>query len=69
MAFHDPNTRFYKTSEGAVVGGVCAGLSENFKIDVTILRIVTIALAFTAVGIIPYIILWIALPKKVSSND
>jgi phage shock protein C len=64
MAYHDPNTRFYKTSEGAVVGGVCSGLSENLKIDVSLLRIVAIILAFTGVGILPYIILWIALPNK-----
>jgi phage shock protein C len=64
MAYHDPNTRFYKTSEGAVVGGVCAGLSENLKIDVSLLRIVAIVLAFTGVGILPYVILWIALPRK-----
>ncbi|MBS3991901.1 MAG: PspC domain-containing protein [Erysipelothrix sp.] len=64
MAYHDPNTRFYKTSEGAVVGGVCSGLSENLKIDVSLLRIVAIVLAFTGVGILPYIILWIALPNK-----
>jgi phage shock protein C len=64
MAYHDPNTRFYKTSEGAVVGGVCAGLSENLKIDVSLLRIVAIVLAFTGVGILPYLILWIALPRK-----
>ncbi len=64
MAYHDPNTRFYKTSEGAVVGGVCSGLSENLKIDVSLLRIVAIVLAFTGVGILPYVILWIALPRK-----
>ena len=64
MAFHDPTTRIYKTSEGAIIGGVCAGLSEGLKIDVTLVRIVTLLMAFTGVGALPYIILWIALPKK-----
>jgi phage shock protein C len=64
MAYHDPNNRFYKTSEGAVVGGVCAGLSETLSIDVSILRIVAIIMAFTAIGLLPYLVLWIALPKK-----
>lgn len=64
MAFHDPNTRFYKTSDGAILGGVCAGLSEGLKIDVTLIRIVALLMAFTGIGVIPYLVLWIALPNK-----
>jgi phage shock protein C len=64
MAYHDPNTRFYKTTEGAVIGGVCAGLSETLKIDVSLLRIVSIIIGLSGIGILPYIVLWIALPHK-----
>ena len=64
MAFHDPNTRFYKTSDGAILGGVCAGLSEGLKIDVTLIRIVALLMAFTGIGVITYLVLWIALPNK-----
>lgn len=64
MAYHDPKLRFYKTSEGALLGGVCAGLSESLKIDVAIVRILTLFIAFTGVGVIPYLVLWIALPHK-----
>jgi phage shock protein C len=64
MAYHDPNTRFYKTSEGAIIGGVCAGLSENLKIDVSLVRIVAIVIGLSGIGILPYLILWIALPNK-----
>ncbi|MBS3972307.1 MAG: PspC domain-containing protein [Erysipelotrichia bacterium] len=64
MAYHDPNTRFYKTSEGAIIGGVCAGLSENLKIDVSLVRIVAIVIGLSGIGVVPYLILWIALPNK-----
>jgi phage shock protein C len=64
MAYHDPNTRFYKTSEGAILGGVCAGLSENLKIDVSLVRIVALVIGISGIGVVPYLILWIALPNK-----
>lgn len=64
MAYYDPNLRFYKTSNGAVIGGVCAGLSECLKIDVTLIRVIALIIAFTGIGILPYLILWIALPQK-----
>jgi phage shock protein C len=64
MAYHDPNTHFYKTSEGAIIGGVCAGLSENLKIDVSLVRIVAIVIGLSGIGVVPYLILWIALPNK-----
>ena len=39
MAYKDPKFSLYRSKDGAVLGGVCSGLSESFKIDVTIIRI------------------------------
>ena len=39
MAYKDPKFSLYRSKDGAIVGGVCSGLSEHFKIDVTIIRI------------------------------
>jgi phage shock protein C len=65
MAYQDPNGGWFKSRDGAVIGGVCSGLSEKFKIDVTIIRLI-FAVAFlvygTGLGI--YIILWIVLPER-----
>ncbi len=67
MAYKDPDGSFdwWKSKDGAVIGGVCSGLSEKFKIDVTLLRLI-FAFAFllygTGLGI--YIVLWIVLPEK-----
>src|ERR1700722_15358791 len=59
------NKKLYRDEYHKVIGGVCAGLAEYFDMDVTIVRLL---FAFTAffmgVGFIPYIILWIVLPRK-----
>ncbi len=57
--------RLYRDEYHKVLGGVCSGLAEYFEMDVTVLRLL---FAFTViimgVGVIPYIVLWIVLPKK-----
>jgi phage shock protein C len=65
MAYQDPNGGWYRSKDGKVIGGVCSGLSEKFKIDVTILRI-AFAAAFIIYGSggLLYLILWVALPEK-----
>ncbi|MDB5140739.1 MAG: hypothetical protein JWR12_2655 [Mucilaginibacter sp.] len=59
------NKKLYRDEYHKVLGGVCSGLAEYFEMDVTIVRLL---FAFTfiimGVGIIPYIVLWIVLPKK-----
>lgn len=45
--------------------GVCSGLSESFKIDVTIIRILfLIPLLMFGTGAVAYIICWIVFPEK-----
>lgn len=65
MAYHDPNGGWYRSQDGKVMGGVCSGLSEKFKVDVTLLRIIfAAAFVLYGSGLLLYIILWIALPEK-----
>lgn len=61
----ETTNRLYRTPNNAVLGGVCNGLSEYFKIDVTLVRIVFAVGTFATGGPfgILYFILWIALPK------
>lgn len=48
-----------------MIGGVCAGLSEYFQFDVTLLRIIFAVLSLGwGSGVILYIILWVILPEK-----
>ena len=55
-------------NQDSVLGGVCLGLADELKTDVTLVRVVFVILFFTPLPIgIAYIILWAVLPKAYSS--
>lgn len=59
------NKQLYKTSDGAVLGGICKGLSEVYNWDVSVVRLVALLLLFVAgAPFIIYIIMWLVLPNK-----
>jgi phage shock protein C len=47
------------------IAGVCAGFADYFEMDVTLMRIIFIALLVLppGVGAIAYLIAWVAMPK------
>ena len=46
------------------IAGVCAGFARYFEVDVTLIRVLWLALAFgTGVGFIGYVIAWIVMPS------
>ncbi len=56
--------RLYRHPETRVLAGVCGGLGNYFKIDPVLVRIIFVVLFFAnGVGLLAYIILWIAVPK------
>lgn len=57
--------KLYRDEHHKVLGGVCAGLAEYFDVDVSIIRVLfALSLVLKGVGFVPYIILWIVLPRK-----
>ena len=61
--------RLYKDQQHKMIGGVCAGLSEYFNIDVTLIRVLfflslVLHVVLHGSGFVLYVILWICLPKK-----
>ncbi len=57
--------KLYRDEFRKKIGGVCAGLAEYFTVDVAIVRILfVLACILHGGGLIVYIVLWIALPKK-----
>jgi len=58
--------RLYRNKDRGWIAGVCAGISDWMGINLTALRIVAIILAipFTPVILIGYLVLWILLPKR-----
>ncbi len=47
------------------IAGVCAGFAEYFEMDLTLMRIIWVALLILppSIGGIGYIVAWIAMPK------
>jgi len=57
--------KLYRDEFHKKVGGVCSGLAEYFAVDVAIVRILfVLACILHGGGLIVYIVLWIALPKR-----
>jgi phage shock protein C len=47
------------------VAGVCAGMAEYFDLDVTLVRVMWLIVAFmTGVGFLGYLIAWIVMPEE-----
>lgn len=46
------------------IAGVCAGFARYFDVDVVLVRIIFLALAFaTGIGFIAYLVAWIVMPS------
>ena len=57
--------RLYRSENENMIGGVCGGISEYFKIDPVIARLVAVALIFVhGIGVLAYLIGWIIIPLK-----
>lgn len=60
--------KLYRDPQGSMLGGVCMGLSWFTGIDVTWIRLITIALCFASIATVAvaYLILWIVVPEAKS---
>lgn len=58
--------RYYRSSHSRMLGGVCGGLAESWRIDPTLVRLGLVALTFLTGGLaIPvYLAAWILLPLR-----
>jgi len=59
--------KLYRAQTRKMLGGVCGGLGDYFEIDVTLIRLVFVAISL-ATAIIPmtifYLIAWIIIPVE-----
>src|SRR5512137_692366 len=56
--------RLYRSRQQRILAGVCGGLGEYFDVDPVFVRILAVVLFFAhGVGLIAYIVAWIAMPK------
>jgi phage shock protein PspC (stress-responsive transcriptional regulator) len=58
--------RFYRSKSDRKIAGVCGGMAEYLGMDPTLVRIlwVVISIASFGVGILGYIVFWVAAPEK-----
>lgn len=61
--------RLFRDENDKVIGGVCSGLANYFGIDVVVVRIIFVVLAVSfGFGLIPYLILWVAVPSTATTE-
>lgn len=65
-----PTKKLYKSKNGAKIEGVCTGLSIYFGLDVTLIRLIFVLLAFFGgPGIIAYIVCAVVMPNESEGID
>jgi phage shock protein C len=57
---------WYRSRDGKMIAGVCAGLAKEFGISVTILRVAFLlsVLIGWGMGLIVYAVLWVVMPYE-----
>lgn len=62
--------KLYRSETDRKIAGVCGGLGEYTGVDSTIWRLIFIFLALPGglPGIIPYLLMWVIVPKKPASS-
>jgi phage shock protein C len=47
-----------------MIGGVCGGIAEYFRVDPTLVRVIAVVLALVGGGgVIAYLLAWLIMPK------
>ena len=63
--------RLYQISEGALISGVCNGIAAYFAVDVTLVRLAFVVLAFLTGGaaVLVYVVLMFVVPYASTSEE
>lgn len=64
-----PVRKLFRDPVDKKLGGVASGIAIYFGADVAIIRLVFLGLAFFGVGLLTYIVLWIAVPEAKSITE
>jgi len=60
--------KLYRVMEGKQLSGVCTGLAEYFKLDVSLIRIIwVLAVLCAGTGVLLYIVMALVIPEKPAS--
>ena len=63
--------RLYKIKNGKILDGVCNGLAAYFGMDVTIVRLICVAIAFgtSGIAVVGYLILMLVIPEASTPEE
>jgi phage shock protein PspC (stress-responsive transcriptional regulator) len=61
--------RMYRDPDHRVIGGVCAGMAAYWDMEIWLVRVIFLILAFMGVGILIYLILYIVLPEAKTTTE
>jgi phage shock protein PspC (stress-responsive transcriptional regulator) len=65
---HVSDQRFFRSSN-RILGGVCAGLAEEFHVDALWVRIAFLFLVFLqGLGLFIYVVLWLVMPERLEGG-
>jgi len=65
---HVNGQRFFRSSN-RILGGVCAGLAEEFHVDALWVRIAFLFLVFLqGLGLFVYVVLWLVMPERLDGG-
>lgn len=57
--------RLYRSRDGRVIAGVCAGLADYFGVDPTLVRLAfALFTIFGGAGILLYLCAWLVIPEQ-----
>ncbi|WP_319501092.1 PspC domain-containing protein [uncultured Draconibacterium sp.] len=72
LAGHKSRKRkLYRDPEQTIIAGVCGGLAAYFDMDPVVIRLIVVLLAlFTSgAGLLVYLLLWVIVPKAVTTTQ
>ena len=55
--------KLYRVMQGKKLAGVCTGLADYFKLDVSLIRLAWVIFAFCGAGVLAYIIAAFVIPE------
>ena len=63
--------KLYRDPEQTIIAGVCGGLAAYFDMDPVVIRLIVVLLAlFTSgAGLLVYLLLWVIVPKAVTTTQ
>ena len=62
--------KLFRDIDDRVIGGVCAGIGHYFGIEARWIRVAFFVLfIFYGFGLLPYLLLWIVMPKAISRTE